>query len=144
MKRVMAKAATLGLGLAVGAGFAAGAIAQTPKMGGTLACVVASKSPSYDGHQESTFGMIHPIRPFYSLLIRINPDNPSSATDFVCDLCVGNVTGSTEGGTKFTYKIKKGVKFHDGTPLTSADIKATFDKIVFPPKGIPSQRKKSL
>ena len=81
------------LGIAVlGATFAYSAStakAAAPEYGGTLNIVVGSKIPSYDGHIESTFGMIHPIRPFYSLLIRENPDNPASPTDFVCDLCVG-------------------------------------------------------
>ena len=121
------------LGIAVlGATFAYSAStakAAAPEYGGNLNIVVGSKIPSYDGHIESTFGMIHPIRPFYSLLIRENPDNPASPTDFVCDLCVGDVPKGTEGGTKYTFKIRTGVKFHDGTPLTSADIKATFDKI---------------
>ena len=63
----------------LGATFTFGAIsakASTPEYGGNLNIVVGSKIPSYDGHIESTFGMIHPIRPFYSLLIRENPDNP--------------------------------------------------------------------
>ncbi|MCB1509593.1 MAG: ABC transporter substrate-binding protein [Hyphomicrobiaceae bacterium] len=47
----------------------------------------------------------------------------------------------TDGGTTYTFKIRKGVKFHDGTSLTSKDILATFNKIIFPPKGIPSSRK---
>ena len=34
------------------------------KKGGMLSFVVGSKIPSYDGHIEGTFGMIHPIRPF--------------------------------------------------------------------------------
>ena len=133
------------LGIAVlGATFAYSAStakAAAPEYGGNLNIVVGSKIPSYDGHIESTFGMIHPIRPFYSLLIRENPDNPASPTDFVCDLCVGDVPKGTEGGTKYTFKIRTGVKFHDGTPLTSADIKATFDKIVNPPEGVASSRK---
>ena len=103
--------------------------------------VVGSKIPSYDAHMESTFGMIHPIRPFYSLLIRVNPENPSSPTDFVCDLCEGDVPAATDNGLKYTFKIRTGVKFHDGTPLTAHDIKATFDKIIFPPEGVPSTRK---
>ena len=115
--------------------------AGSPKSGGVLNFVVGSKIPSYDGHKETTFGMIHPIRPFYSLLIRVNPSNPSSPTDFVCDLCEGDVPKPTENGTKYTFKIRSGVKFHDGTPMTSADIKATYDKIIFPPEGIPSSRK---
>jgi peptide/nickel transport system substrate-binding protein len=141
MKRALTRAATLGVGLAVGAGLAFGAWAQTPKRGGVMDFVVASKIPSYDGHQETTFGVIHPIRPFYSLLLRINPDDPQSATDFVCDLCAGTVPAPTDGGKTYTFKVKTGVKFHDGTPLSAADIKASFDKIIFPPDGVPSSRK---
>ena len=85
--------------------------------------------------------MIHPIRPFYSLLIRVNPSNPSDPTDFQCDVCEGSVPTGAKGGTEYTFKIRKDVKFHDGTPLTAHDVKATFDKIIFPPKGVPSSRK---
>ena len=130
-----------GLGLSVWASGLAAAQTETPQLGGVLNFVVGSKIPSYDGHMESTFGMIHPIRPFYSLLIRVNPDNPQSPTDFVCDLCEGAVPTPTNGGRTYTFKIRQGVKFHDDTPLTSADIKATFDKIIFPPEGVPSTRK---
>ena len=112
-----------------------------PKKGGVLKFVVGSKIPSYDGHIESTFGMIHPLRPFYSLLIRVNPDNPSSPTDFICDVCEGGVPTPTEGHTKYTFKIRKDITFHNGQKLTSADVKATYDKIISPPKGIESNRK---
>ncbi|MFP6747253.1 MAG: ABC transporter substrate-binding protein [Alphaproteobacteria bacterium] len=139
--RGLKKAAMVGLGAAIGAGFALGAVAQTPKRGGILNIVVGSSIPSYDGHRENTFGMIHPIRPFYSLLIRINPDNPSSPTDFICDLCEGAVPNPTDDGRTYVFKIRKGVKFHNGAALTAQDIKATFDKIIFPPKGVPSARK---
>ncbi len=112
-----------------------------PKKGGTLKFVVGSKIPSYDGHIESTFGMIHPIRPFYSLLIRVNPDNPASPTDFVCDVCEGGIPAPTEGHTKYTFRIRGDITFHNGQKLTSADVKATYDKIISPPKGIESNRK---
>ena len=135
------KAAMIGLSAAIGAGFALSAAAETPKRGGILNFVVGSKIPSYDGHLETTFGMIHPIRPFYSLLIRVNPDNPSSPTDFICDLCEGAVPNPTDDGKTYVFKIRTGVKFHNGAPLTAQDVKATFDKIVFPPKGVASARK---
>ncbi len=96
-----ALAAVVGLGLAAGAGVAK---AETPKSGCVLNFVVGSKIPSYDGHQETTFGMIHPIRPFYSTLIRVNPSNPQDPTDFECDVCVGDVPEPTEGGTKYTVQ----------------------------------------
>lgn len=133
-----AASVVLGSALAVGAGSIS---ASAQEYGGELRLVVGSDIPSYDGHIESTFGMIHPIRPFYSLLIRVNPDNPSSPTDFVCDLCVGEVPKPTNDGKTYTFKIRQGVTFQDGTPLTSADIKATFDKLAFPPEGIASNRK---
>jgi len=140
MKRFSPKlAAAAVLGCTVGLGVGGPASAQ--QRGGILNYVVPSTIPSYDGHQETTFAVIHPLAPFYSLLIRINPENPQSATDFLCDLCEGEVPKPTEGGTKYTFKIRKGVKFHDGTPLTAADIKATYDKIIFPPEGVPSSRK---
>ncbi len=143
MKNIYSK---LAISVAVGAGLALGAVgtagpAHAIKKGGVLNFVVGSKIPSSDGHRENTFGMIHPIRPFYSLLIRIDPDNPSSPTAFICDLCEGAVPKPTDGGKTYTFKIRKGVKFHDGTPLTSADILATHNKIIFPPEGIPSARK---
>ena len=33
-----------------------------------------------------------------------------------------------------------GVKFHDGSPLTAADVAASWHKIIFPPKGVLSAR----
>ncbi len=137
---------TMAAGLFAGAAFAFGlagtpAQAATPKRGGILNFVVAGTYPSKDAHIETTYAVIHPIAPFYSLLIRVNPDNPSSPTDFVCDLCVGSVPKPTDGGKVYTFKINQNVKFHDGTPLTAADVVATFNKIIFPPKGIASARK---
>ena len=114
--------------LAAGVALAVGmtAPAQAIKKGGVLNFVVGSKIPSFDGHREATFGMIHPIRPFYSLLIRVNPDNPQSPTDFKCDICEGAVPKATDGGLTYTFKIRKGVEFHNGQKLTSADVLATF------------------
>ena len=128
-----------GLGAAVAAGGVVAASAEEPKTGGVLRLVVAGKIPSYDGHRESTFAMIHPIRPFYSLLIRVNPDDPQSS-DFICDLCEGDVPTPTNDGKTYTFKIRQGVEFHDGTPLTAHDIVATYNKIVFPQEGILSNR----
>jgi peptide/nickel transport system substrate-binding protein len=142
MRRFSPKLTTAVLaGIGLVFGIAGQAVAETPQTGGTLNFVVASKIPSYDLHKETTFGVIHPLAPLYSLLIRINPDNPQSATDFVCDLCEGDLPKPTNGGKTYTFKIQKGVKFHDGSPLTAHDIKATYEKIIFPPEGVASARK---
>ena len=43
----------------------------------------------------------------------------------------------------YTFKIRKGVKFHDGSELTAKDIKASYDKILHPPAGVKSLRKEA-
>jgi peptide/nickel transport system substrate-binding protein len=121
------------------AGPAAGA-GEAPKRGGTLIYMIpADAPPSFDGHQEGTFAMLHATAPFYSVLIRINPENPSSTTDFVCDLCT-EMPAPTDEDTTYTFKIRQGVKFHDGTPLTAADVAASWQSIMHPPEGVLSPR----
>jgi peptide/nickel transport system substrate-binding protein len=133
-----AKAAALALGalllLPVSAPPAA---AETPKRGGILKFVVPDEPPSFDGHRETTFALIHPIAPFYSVLIRVNPENPASPTDFVCDLCT-EMPKPSDGDRTFTFKIRGGVTFHDGSPLTARDVQASFQRIIFPPEDVQS------
>jgi len=140
MKNILKTVAAIGAGAAIGLGAMGASLAATPKSGGVLDFVVPSNPPSYDAHQETTFGVIHPLAPMYSLLIRVDPNDPQSSA-FVCDLCVGGLPAATDSGKTYTFKIRTDVKFHDGTPLTSADVKASLDKVVSPPKGVPSSRK---
>lgn len=131
----------IALGAVAAAAISTAAMAQDgePKMGGTLTFVVASEAPSWDGHIETTFGTIHPIAPFYSLLVRVDPDNPGDPTAIGCDVCSDYEI--SEDGKTYTFHIRDDIKFHDGTPLTAQDVKATYDKILNPPEGIPSAYK---
>ena len=123
---------------------ATAASAETPKRGGILTFMIpADAGPSHDGHRETTFAVVHATAPFYSVLIRVNPDNPSSTADFRCDLCT-EMPQPTDNGLTYTFKIRKGVKFHDGTPLTAQDVAASWNKIVHPPKGVASARQNNF
>src|SRR5271155_5593955 len=140
---------TIGSWLAAGiASIALGAAAlaagpgeeEAGKRGGTLTYVIPEDAPpSFDGHREATFATLHSVAPFYSVLIRVNPENPSSTTDFACDLCTA-MPQPTDGGKTYTFKIRGGVKFTDGSPLTAQDVAASFNEIAFPPKGVLSPR----
>ncbi len=113
-------------------------IGQTPRRGGELAFIVSAEPPSYDAHRETSFAALQPTAPFYSLLIRFDP--------FDYTKLVGDVAESwtvSEDKLKYTFKLRQGVKFHDGSTLTSRDVKASFDKIIFPPQGVVSPRKAS-
>jgi peptide/nickel transport system substrate-binding protein len=116
------------------------AAGETPKRGGILTFMIpADAPPSFDGHRETTFATVHAAAPFYSVLVRVNPDNPSSPSDFVCDLCTA-MPAPTDDGKTYTFKIRQGVKFHDGTPLTAYDVAASWQRIVHPPDGVLSAR----
>jgi len=123
------------LGLVLLAATAARA-AETPKAGGTLTFAVGETPPSYDGHRETTFAMLHPLAPHYSTLLRFDPENYPKIEGDVAE----SWTVSKDRLT-YTFKIHKGIKFHDGSLLTATDVKATYDKIVFPPEGVASARK---
>ena len=114
--------------------------AEPPRRGGILIFVVPDGPPSYDGHRERTYGLIHPIAPFYSTLIRVNPENPTSPDDFVGDLAL-EVPTPTDGGKIHTFKLRRNASFWDGQPVTAHDIVASFNKIIFPPPGVRSPRK---
>src|SRR6266404_6203804 len=95
---------------------------EAPKYGGILTFMIpADAPPSFDAHREGTFATVHSAAPFYSVLIRVDPNNPLSTTDFVCDLCAA-VPQPTDSGRTYTFKIRDGVKFHDGAPLSAADV----------------------
>src|SRR5947207_8466841 len=115
-------------------------LAETPKSGGSLTYMIpADAPPSLDGHRETTYATVHTAAPFYSVLIRVDPNNPSSTTDFVCDLCTAMPQAADDGKT-YTFKIRDHVKFHDGSPLTAADVAASWNAIVHPPEGVTSAR----
>ena len=112
--------------------------AQTPRNGGELVFPVPSEPPSYDGHREETFGLIHPVAPFYNTLLRVDPDDKSGTKPAPS---IAETWTVSQDGKTYTFKIRTGVKFHDGSDLTARDVKASYDKIVFPPPGVGSTRK---
>lgn len=109
--------------------------AEKPQYGGILTFAVGSEASTKDGHQEGTYGLIHPASPHYSLLLKYDEDNYPK---IIGDLAE-RWTISKDSKT-YTFKINRGVKFHDGSALTAKDIKASYDKIVFPPAGVISYR----
>src|SRR5437868_15051850 len=114
--------------------------AKTPKRGGTLTYLIpADAPPTFDGHRETTYATVHSVAPYYSVLVRINSDNPASTSDFVCDLCT-EMPQPTDDGKTYTFKIRDGVKFHNGDPLTAADVATSLQMIAFPPEGVLSPR----
>ena len=113
---------------------------ETPKRGGTLTFIIPAEAPpSLDGHREGTFATVHMVAPFYSVLMRVDPQNPSDTTRFDCDLCTAIPTATDDGKT-YTFNIREGVKFQDDSSLTADDVAASWRHIIFPPPGVLSAR----
>ena len=128
----------VGLALAVVIGLAVSAGAQDkPRSGGELVFIVAAEPPSFDAHQEETFAMLHPGAPQYNTLMRVDPTD-RTGTKFIGDLAE-SWTISPDRRT-YTFKLRQGVKFHDGSLMTSKDVKASYDHIISPPPGTVSNR----
>ena len=123
------------------AAFAAPALAdETTKYGGSLTYMIpADAPPSFDGHRESTYATVHSVAPFYSVLIRVSPENPSDTTQFACDLCT-EIPQPTNNGKTYSFKIRPDFRFHDGSLMTAAEVAASFNKIIFPAEGSLSAR----
>jgi peptide/nickel transport system substrate-binding protein len=110
--------------------------AETPRRGGVLLAAIAADAPSLDPHQETTFATMQLVAPLYSTLLQIDPFNyPKITGDLATEWKIA------PDGLTYTFKIRQGVKFHDGSPLTSADVKASYEKITSPPGGVRSNRK---
>lgn len=110
--------------------------AQAPKRGGTLTYAVTGDTPTYDCHATTTYGAIHVLAPHYSLLVKADPQNYPKIT---ADLAES--WQASDGGKTYTFKLRQGVVFHDGSPFSSRDVKATFDRMRNPPQGVLSVRK---
>ena len=123
--------------LALAASAPAGA-QEIPRRGGELIFVVPAEPPSYDAHREETFAVVHPAAPHYSTLLRVDPAD-RTGTRLVGDLAE-SWTVAPDGRT-YSFRIRRGVRFHDGSELTARDVKASYDKIIFPPPGVTSNRK---
>jgi peptide/nickel transport system substrate-binding protein len=110
--------------------------AETPRRGGILLAVIGADPPSLDPHQESTFATLQLVAPLYSTLLQTDP--------YAYPKIIGDAASEwkiSPDALTYTFKIRQGIKFHDGSPLTAADVKATYDKIIFPSEGVLSVRK---
>ena len=109
---------------------------EQPHPGGTLTFIVNAEPPSFDGHRETTFALLHPIAPHYSTLYKFDPGD---LTKVIPDVAAAMPEVSAD---KLSYNItlRTDVKFHDGSVMTSEDVVATYNKIIFPPTGVLSPR----
>src|SRR5476649_1672226 len=102
------------------------------KSGGVLKYAITSRPPHFDFHQSGTINSLGAQGCMFDNLIRRDPRD--SGKTIIPDLAES--WEIAPDGKTYTFFLRKGVLFHDGAELTSADVKATFDRISKPPPGI--------
>jgi peptide/nickel transport system substrate-binding protein len=106
------------------------------KRGGTINFAISAEAPHYDPHASDTYATLHFAAPFYSTLLRFNLSKfPQLEGDLAQSWTAAKDLMS------YTFKLHPNVKFHDGSTLSSADVKATYDRLRNPPQGVVSTRK---
>lgn len=115
-----------------GSKFQLAAPEANPKSGGVLRYGITMRPPHFDFHQSGTINSLGSQGAMFDNLIRRNPND--SGQTIIPDLA--HSWEISKDGKSYTFFIRKGVTFSDGAELTSADVKATFDRIVKPPAGI--------
>jgi peptide/nickel transport system substrate-binding protein len=114
----------------------ASAQTETPRRGGTLIYAVSLGEPdSFDCHASISGSVLYRIAPHYSTLVKIDQHHYPNV--------VGDTAQSwtiSPDGLTYTFKLIPNIRFHDGSPFSAADVKATFDRIRKPPEGVISAR----
>ncbi|HAJ35425.1 MAG TPA: ABC transporter substrate-binding protein [Chloroflexi bacterium] len=105
----------------VDAGAAAASV--TPKSGGVLIAARAADAKGLDPHVQTAFTSFRALEHIYEPLLRLDADMnvvPGLAESW----------SWSEDGKTLTMALRKGVTFHDGTPMTADDVKFTFERIL--------------
>ncbi|MCC7428111.1 MAG: ABC transporter substrate-binding protein [Alphaproteobacteria bacterium] len=110
--------------------------AQTPKRGGTLRVSNGGDPPDYDVLQTATYLTQFVGAPCYSTLMRVDPADYSRLQPDLAERWEVSADGKT-----VTFHLRDGVVFHNGSPLTSADVVYSLERIRNPPRGIVSPRR---
>lgn len=102
--------------------------AHAQKHGGTLHMYLTTNPPSTSLHEETTIEVVQPFAAIYSNLVRFDPTKKSHELATV----VPELATSWEwdaSRTKLTFKLREGVKWHDGNPFTAKDVQCTFHRL---------------
>jgi len=103
--------------------------ADEPKQGGIFRIYHRDSPANASIHEGATYSVNVPFMPVFNNLVIYDQSKPqNSMDDIVPDLAES--WSWNEDRTALTFKLRQGVKWHDGKPFTSADVKCTFDMLM--------------
>ncbi len=108
--------------------------------GGAVSMHIAAEPPNFDMHANSTYAVNNAISQAFNMLLQFDPAIPSEPPDAVIPDLAESWEVSDDG-TQYTFKLVQNARFHNGQDFTSADVQASFDRIMNPPEGVVSPRR---
>ena len=105
---------------------AAPAIAQ--KQGGVLKIQHWDSPASMSIHEEATYSVVVPVMGVMNNLVVYDQHIAQNSLNTIRPDLAESWEWS-EDGKDLTFKLRQGVKWHDGKPFTAADVRCTFDLI---------------
>jgi len=103
------------------------ALAQ--KRGGTLRLYHNDNPPSTSLLEESTIASVMPFAAVFNNLVVFDPAKPHESLETVIpDLAESWAWDATN--TKLTFRLRQGVKWHDGQPFTAKDVQCTWRMLI--------------
>lgn len=103
--------------------------AAEPKQGGILKFYHRDSPGSASIHEGATYSVNIPFMPVYNNLVVYNQHVAQNSIESIVPDLADSWAWSSDNKT-LTFKLKQGVKWHDGKPFTSADVKCTFDMLM--------------
>ena len=111
------------------AALTAAAPAMAQKQGGTLRVTHRDNPPSASIHEEATISTSMPFMPVFNNLVLFDQTAKVNSPDKIVPDLAESWKWSDDK-KQLTFKLRQGVKWHDGKPFTSADVKCTFDALI--------------
>src|SRR6478736_7906681 len=105
------------------------ALASEPKQGGILRVYHRDSPGSASIHEGATYSLNVPFMPVFNNLVMFKQDVAQNSVDSIVPDLAESWAWSSDNKT-LTFKLRQGVKWHDGKPFTSADVKCTFDMLM--------------
>src|SRR5689334_23697423 len=101
-------------------------VATAQKPGGVMKVYFFDSPATMSIHEESTIAGQGPMMGVFNNLVMYDPAVPQSGLQsIVPDLAT--TWSWDEGRTALSFKLRQGVRWHDGKPFTAQDVKCTFD-----------------
>src|SRR5438552_14810561 len=96
------------------------------KQGGVLKVYHWDSPASMSIHEEATVASEGPMMGVFNNLVVYKQDIPqTSVKSIIADLATG--WSWDEDKTRLTFRLREGVKWHDGAPFTAKDVQCTWD-----------------